>query len=84
MYMTAYLAAILTIAGLATLWACIVAKTRMRRVMTGLLGGLALMMGAFLIVSLVYFRPTTCRVLGGFMTMRGHCTSEVGGGGDNG
>ena len=84
MQMTAYLAGIFTIAGVVSLVLCVAADTRKGRIIAAAVGGLSLVLGALLIVSLVYYRPATCRALGGFWTPRGHCSSEFGGNGDNG
>ena len=63
---------------------CMGADSRTGRLVAGLVAACALAIGISLIVALVAFRPATCRVLGGHMTLRGHCTAEFGGSGDNG
>lgn len=60
------------------------AETRKGRRAVRTLGGLFFSVAALLVVLLIFFRPASCRTLGGFWTPRGHCSGEFGGNGTNG
>jgi hypothetical protein len=59
-------------------------ETRRARIIRISLSGLAFAMAALLLVLIIFFRPASCRALGGFWTPAGHCTGEFGGNGNKG
>ena len=59
-------------------------EERRTRIIAISISGLAFAMAVLLLVLLIFFRPASCRALGGYWTPKGHCTAEFGGNGDNG